>query len=72
MALEGYKNHGVFTYTLIEALNGMGYGLDNKITIKELAAYIEDVLPNRTYEKWGYEQVPQSNITGNDFPIGVK
>ena len=72
VALEGYKNHGVFTYTLIEALNGKGYGLDNKITIKELAAYIENVLPDRTYEKWGYEQVPQSNITGNDFPIGVK
>ena len=45
---------------------------DNKITIKELAGYIEDVLPDRTYDKWGYEQVPQSNITGNDFPIGVK
>ena len=25
-----------------------------------------------TYEKWGYEQVPQSSISGNDFPIGVK
>jgi WD40 repeat protein len=72
VAMEGYKGHGVFTYTLIEALNGKGYGIDNKITIKELAGYIEDVLPDRTYEKWGYEQVPQSNITGNDFPIGVK
>jgi len=72
VALEGYKGHGVFTYTLLEALRGKGYGTDNKITIKELALYIEDILPDRTYEKWGYEQVPQSNITGNDFPIGVK
>jgi len=72
VALEGYKGHGVFTYTLIEALRGKGYGADNKITIKELASYIEDVLPDRTYEKWGYEQIPQSNISGNDFPIGVK
>jgi uncharacterized caspase-like protein len=72
VALEGYKGHGVFTYTLIEALKGKGYGGDNKITIKELAMYIEDILPDRTYEKWGYEQVPQSNISGNDFPIGVK
>lgn len=72
VALEGYKGHGVFTYTLIEALKGKGYGTDNKITIKELASYIEDVLPDRTYDKWGYEQVPQSNISGSDFPIGVK
>jgi uncharacterized caspase-like protein len=72
VALEGYKGHGVFTYTLMEALRGEGYGRDNKITIKELASYIEDVLPDRTYNKWGYEQVPQSNISGNDFPIGVK
>jgi hypothetical protein len=72
VAIEGYKGHGVFTYTLIEALRGEGYGRDNKITIKELASYIEDVLPDRTYNKWGYEQVPQSNISGNDFPIGVK
>ncbi len=72
VALEGYKGHGVFTYTLVEALKGEGYGRDNKITIKELAGYIEDVLPDRTYDKWGYEQVPQSHITGNDFPIGIK
>ena len=31
--------------------------------------YVEDVLPDRTYEKWGYEQIPQSNISGNDFPL---
>lgn len=72
VALEGYKGHGVFTYTLMEALNGKAYDKNNKITIKGLAAYVEDVLPDRTYEKWGYEQVPQSNISGNDFPIGVK
>ena len=72
VALEGYKGHGVFTYTLLQALNGAGYGRDNKITIKELAGYVEDVLPDLTYQKWGYEQIPQSTITGNDFPIGVK
>ena len=37
-----------------------------------VALDVEDILPDRTYEKWGYEQVPQSDIRGNDFPIGVK
>ncbi|MCK5728799.1 MAG: caspase family protein, partial [Methylococcales bacterium] len=72
VALEGYQGHGVFTYTLIEALKGKAFNSKNIITIKGLAAYIEDVLPDRTYKKWGYEQVPQSFITGNDFPIGIK
>jgi len=26
----------------------------------------------RTCKKWGYEQVPQSRISGTVFPIGVK
>ena len=56
----------------MEALQGKGFGSDDQITIKELAAYVEDVLPDRTYNKWGYEQVPQSFITGNDFPIGLR
>jgi uncharacterized caspase-like protein len=72
VALEGYNGHGVFTYTLIEAFREKAYGSDNRLTIKELAAYVEDVLPDRTYQKWGYEQIPQSHITGNDFPIAVR
>jgi len=71
VALEGYKGHGVFTYTLLEALRGKAYK-DGEVTIKSMAGYIEDVLPDRTYKKWGYEQVPQSNISGTDFPIGVR
>jgi len=65
VALEGYNGHGVFTYTMIEALDGKGYK-NGKLTIKNLASYIEDVLPERTYQKWGYEQVPQSHITGTN------
>jgi uncharacterized caspase-like protein len=72
VALEGYKGHGVFTFAVLEALKGKGFGNDDKITIKELSAYLEDRVPDLTYEKWGYEQVPQSTINGTDFPIGLK
>ncbi len=71
VALEGYEGHGVFTYTMMEGLKGKAYK-DGKVTIKSLASHIEDVLPERTYKKWGYEQVPQSNMTGTDFPIGME
>ena len=72
VALEGYKGHGVFTYALIDALKGKGYGTDNKITIKELSAYVEDAVPDITYKKWHYEQVPQAVMSGRDFPVGLK
>jgi len=72
IALEGYKGHGVFTYTLLEALKGKGYKNDSKITTNELSDYVEDTLPNRTYEKWGYKQLPQKSMYGVDFNIGEK
>ena len=72
VALEGYKNHGVFTYAILEALKGGGFGGDNKLTVQELSAYVSDKVPDLTFEKWKYEQTPQINISGDDFPIGVK
>jgi hypothetical protein len=72
VAYEGYHGHGVFTYTLIEALKGEGYNDDNKITINELSSYVQEILPSRTIKKWGYKQTPQSSIYGVDFNIGKK
>jgi uncharacterized caspase-like protein len=72
VALEGYKNHGVFTYTLIEALKGSAYNDDNKITINELSDYVENALPKITQKKWGYRQTPQSGLYGVNFDIGLK
>ncbi len=71
VALEGYEGHGVFTYTLIEALKGMGYNQDNTITINGLNDYVEETLPDRTEKKWGYRQIPQSSMYGVDFTIGA-
>jgi WD40 repeat protein len=72
VALEGFNDHGVFTYTLLEALKGKGYKGDNKITTNELSDYVEEILPNRTYKKWGYRQIPQKSMYGVDFKLGVK
>ena len=72
VALEGFNNHGVFTYTLLEAMRGKGYQGDNQITTNELSSYVEAVLPDRTFKKWGYKQMPQSSMYGTDFNLGVK
>ena len=64
--------HNVDNLFTIEAVKGKGYKSDSKITINELSDYVEDTLPNRTNDKWGYRQIPQSSMYGTDFNIGKK
>ena len=69
-ALEGMEGHGVFTLTLLRALDGAADADKNGfITVKELSTYVENTVPDLTYGKWGYEQVPQSSLPQQDFPI---
>ncbi|MGD9229948.1 MAG: caspase family protein [Desulfobacterales bacterium] len=73
-ALEGFKGHGIFTYVLLSGLkeadtrNG---NRDRLTSIHEMAAYIDEHVPEITFKAFGYEQVPQLNMMGRDFPIAV-
>ncbi|MBM4152468.1 MAG: hypothetical protein FJ220_02965 [Kiritimatiellaceae bacterium] len=71
VALEGYKGHGVFTWALLEGLKGKAAGKDRQITVSGLADYVAEVVPELTYKQFGYEQVPQREMRGMNFPIGV-
>src|SRR5262249_8430770 len=44
-AYENYKGHGVFTYALIEALHKGDTNNNGKIEVTELAAYVEERVP---------------------------
>lgn len=69
-AMEGYNGHGIFTYTVVEGLSGKADAdNDGFITLQELSAYTETEVPRRSYEKWGYEQIPQRDLRRQDFPI---
>lgn len=63
--------HGVFTYALLEGLSGQADGgqRDNKITIKELEAYLNDSIPVLTDKYHGSPQYPRSWSRGQDFPL---
>lgn len=63
--------HGTFTYALIEALDGKADNGDKKITVKELDAYLQNVVPELTAKYKGTPQYPASYGFGNDFPIGL-
>jgi WD40 repeat protein len=72
VALEGYEGHGVFSYALLQGLGGSAANKKGRITITNLALFVEETLPELTYKKWGYEQMPQKTLIGSDFPIGIK
>jgi WD40 repeat protein len=70
VALEGYKGHGVFTYALVDGLSGKADGDKNGyVSVKELSTYVENAVPELTYSTWGYEQLPQSLLPREDFPL---
>lgn len=62
--------HGVFTHTLLEGLQGAGdTNKDAKLTIRELSAYVENIVPDLS-EKWsGKAQYPAAYSFGNDFVL---
>ncbi len=74
-ALEGYKEHGVFTYALLKGLREYADRKGNKdgaTTIDELSDFISEEVPKITFRQWGYEQIPMRNLQGDPFPIGCR
>jgi WD40 repeat protein len=71
MSLEGADGqHGVFTYTVLEALRGAAdFNRNGMVEVDELAAYVVKKMPLITRQKWGYEQFPMYTIQGASFPI---
>ena len=69
-ALEGYKDHGLFTYTLLDGLRG-GADMDKDgfIKIYELADYVEEQVIILSEEVFKRQQTPTIQI-GTNFPIG--
>jgi uncharacterized caspase-like protein len=73
-ALEGYRGHGLFTYTILEAMREADQQLgnhDGMTDILELAQYVGDHVSALTYSMFGFEQSPQVLVKGQNFPIGA-
>jgi WD40 repeat protein len=63
--------HGVFTYVLLEALNGKADGapMDSKITIYEIKSFLDDQVPELSYKLIRHKQFPSTFSIGHDFPL---
>lgn len=68
----GNLKHGLFTYALLEIIEGDGAGdLDKKITINEVKSYVEDRVPELSEQYRGSPQYPTSYSFGQDFPLVI-
>ncbi|XOV92404.1 MAG: caspase family protein [Bacteroidota bacterium] len=63
--------HGLFTYTVLEALSGKADGApaDNKVTVYELKSFIDDQVPEYSMKYKNTPQYPNTFSIGHDFPI---
>lgn len=67
-------SHGLFTFVLLQALNGGADGAphDGKITVYELKSYLDDQVPTLNEKYTGKPQYPYTFSRGHDFPIVVE
>ncbi|MHC1703161.1 MAG: caspase family protein [Tenuifilaceae bacterium] len=63
--------HGVFTYSVIEALKGSCKSKDGKVTVNLLKSCVEDLVPELSKKYKGQPQFPTGYGFGQDFPIGI-
>ncbi len=63
--------HGVFTYALLEALDGQADNGDNRVTVKELEAFMNRRVPYLSEEHGDKAQYPTGYSQGQDFPISL-
>src|SRR5690554_135061 len=72
---SGDLKHGLFTYALLEIINGdiasNHSGKDNKVTVNEMKTYVEERVPELSEKLHGSAQYPTSYSFGQDFPIVI-
>jgi len=70
-ALEGYQGHGLFTWALVQGLQGKAdKGKTGYIRTTDLAAYVEHEVPDLAEKIFKRAQFPTVSISGQGFPLG--
>ncbi|MDX9994364.1 MAG: caspase family protein [Rhodocyclaceae bacterium] len=69
-ALEGYKDHGLFTYVIAAGLNGEAdANKDGFVKTLELADYVDSQVPELAEAVFKHKQYPIVSPTGQGFPL---
>jgi WD40 repeat protein len=71
--LEGYEGHGVLTYAILSAFAKPANGNTNdRVDVDGLAAYVGEQVPEITKSLYGIAQEPIRELSGNNFPLGLR
>jgi hypothetical protein len=70
-AIEGYRDHGLLSYVILAALTKTSASDSDEVTLSQLAAYVDEQVPNISKRVFGLEQWPHNKIEGN-FPLGKR
>ncbi|MDB5601777.1 MAG: hypothetical protein JWN71_3821 [Xanthobacteraceae bacterium] len=65
-ALEGYRDHGLFTYTVLDGLERADSDGNGTVEVAELAAFVHAQVTTLSEQVFKHRQVPQMRITSND------
>ena len=68
-ALEGYRGHGVFTYAILDAFAHATAKHDGLIEVSGLADYLDEKVPDISYEAFKLRQIPQRSMVGSNFAL---
>lgn len=69
-ALEGYKEHGLFTWVVAEGLNGgADADKDGFVKTSELADYVDNQVPEIAEKRYQRKQYPITSVNGMAFPV---
>ena len=60
VALEGYNNHGIFTYSVLDA-----FDRNQTLKVNVLSEHVTELVPKITQEKFHFEQRPQVKLNKN-------
>ncbi len=63
--------HGVFTYSLLDALDGAADTGDKVVSVYEMKLFMERMVPKISKEYGGVAQKPVAHVFGNDFSISI-
>jgi hypothetical protein len=71
-AQDGYKEHGIFTYTLLGAMRDEDLYFRKRLTVSDIAKYIRKILPELSEKELSYRQEPTIYTNGDTtFEIGA-
>ena len=66
-------HHGIFTYTVLQALAGAADGApkDNVVSVREMLSYVENEMPDVSQKHRSKAQFPVVDSRGMDFPLAL-